>query len=281
MEIFHQINSRRILYVLGEVLGVFIEGDLTCFWGRSGCVLLKEILHVFGVVLAVFLGWFVGDPLKLLLDGKLSFNIYLIQGDIRGAGLLKTKSFKTFKKQECIPVGCVPAERWPYSSGEPPPENFEGTPPKTRPPPKKRPPPENLEDPPPKKTPPRKIRAKSGAPPPRKLEQNLEHPHPLWTEFMTHACENITLAKTSFRPVKNLEDNTLVGALTTSFWTSVADCAGFQSQGTQIASRACFIAWTWWIPQIYFWVIPADFLVANMAGQSLFPLTSLKHSLVW
>ena len=28
------------------------------------------------------------------------------------------------------------------------------------------------------------------------------HPPPLWTEFLTHACENITLAETLFRPVK-------------------------------------------------------------------------------
>ena len=54
LEIFHQINSRRILYVLGEFLGVCIEGDLACFWGRPGCVLVKEILHVFGAVLGVF-----------------------------------------------------------------------------------------------------------------------------------------------------------------------------------------------------------------------------------
>ena len=72
---------------------------------------------------------------------------------------------------------------------------------RTPPPPKKIPPPK---DTPPQNTPP---------PPPEKLEQNLEHPPPkiraisgahpppLWTEWMTDACENITLAKTSFRPV--------------------------------------------------------------------------------
>ena len=43
--------------------------------------------------------------------------------------------------------------------------------------------------------------------PPEKLEEppleNLEEPPPppLWTEWMTDACENITLTKTSFRPV--------------------------------------------------------------------------------
>ena len=75
------------------------------------------------------------------------------------------------EKQECIPVGCIPAERWPYS--------------------------ENWRPPPPKiwsRHPPRKF----GAPP--RIRPDTHAP-PLWTEFLTHACENITLAKTSFRPV--------------------------------------------------------------------------------
>ena len=58
-------------------------------------------------------------------------------------------------KQECIPVGCVPAERWPYSGGEPPPEKLET--------------PRNFGEPPPQ----------DQTPPP-------------WTEWMTEACENIT-----------------------------------------------------------------------------------------
>ena len=45
-------------------------------------------------------------------------------------------------------------------------------------------------------------------PSPRKFQtppqDQTRHP-PLWTEFLTHACENITLAKTSFRPVMILE----------------------------------------------------------------------------
>ena len=112
------------------------------------------------------------------------------------------------KPQECIPVGCVPAERWPYSGGEPPPQK--------RPPPKiwrypfspkKDTPPENLEVPLQKKTPPQNLevppqkRHPQKKTPPKKTPPGTRHP-PLWTEWMTDACENITLAKTSFRPVK-------------------------------------------------------------------------------
>ena len=40
-------------------------------------------------------------------------------------------------------------------------------------------------------------------PPPEKISPPKKNtPPPLWTEWMTDACENITLAKTSFRPVK-------------------------------------------------------------------------------
>ena len=62
---------------------------------------------------------------------------------------------KSTWKQECIPVGCVPAERWPYSGGEPPPppkknwrppQKFGGPPPKLE-----ESPPENLQEPPPPK----------------------------------------------------------------------------------------------------------------------------------
>ena len=75
-------------------------------------------------------------------------------------------------------------------------------------------PPENLEQAPPPKIwsrhPPRKFRAGTpppkfgaGTPPPENLEQapppNLEQAPPPCGQ--THACENITLAKTSFRPV--------------------------------------------------------------------------------
>ena len=74
-----------------------------------------------------------------------------------------------------------------------------------------------LEEPPPGPDPPQKIWSRHPPSPPKiwsrhthPSPENLEqtpppkiwsrHP-PLWTEFMTHACENITLAETSFRPV--------------------------------------------------------------------------------
>ena len=38
--------------------------------------------------------------------------------------------YKTICKQECIPVGCVPAERWLYSGTRPPPQKKLETPPK-------------------------------------------------------------------------------------------------------------------------------------------------------
>ena len=60
--------------------------------------------------------------------------------------------------QECIPVGCVPADRWPYSGIC----CFSGV---------------------------------GGGVPGQVL------PPPPWTEWMTDRCKNITLAKTSFRPV--------------------------------------------------------------------------------
>ena len=43
--------------------------------------------------------------------------------------------------------------------------------------------------------------------------ENWRHPppdqttHPPWTEFLTHACENITLAKTSFRLVTRMHSS--------------------------------------------------------------------------
>ena len=85
----------------------------------------------------------------------------------------------TFAKQECIPVGCVPAERWPYSGAEPPPWKFGGTPPKKGTPKKfGGTPQKNLEvppkkRPPPKKAPPRKF---GGTPPKKGTPENLEVP---------------------------------------------------------------------------------------------------------
>ena len=82
------------------------------------------------------------------------------------------KVHKPIMKQECIPVGCVPAECWPYSGdplqriGRPPPPRKIGDPPK------------NWR-------------------PPEKLETPLVD---------RHACENITLGtNTSFRPVMMVE----------------------------------------------------------------------------
>ena len=72
-------------------------------------------------------------------------------------------------EQECIPVGCVPAERWPYSKNwRHPPENLEQTPPKIW----SRHPPENLEQTP---TPPWKF----GADTPQKIWSR--HPPKIWS----------------------------------------------------------------------------------------------------
>ena len=66
-------------------------------------------------------------------------------------------------------------------------------------PPPKKTPPKNLEEPPQKETPPKiwKPPLKIWRNPPRKFGGTLPPPC-----GQTHACENITLAKTSFRPVK-------------------------------------------------------------------------------
>ena len=75
--------------------------------------------------------------------------------------------------------------------------------------PKKLETPENLETPEKLQTP-QKIADPPKFGTPRKIAdpptENLETPRdwttpPLWTEFLTHVCENITLAKPSFRPV--------------------------------------------------------------------------------
>ena len=95
-----------------------------------------------------------------------------------------------------------------------PPRKLETTPPKNwRPPQKIGDPPEKLEDPPgPDPTPPKKKigdppKTIGGPPPPDQTPQDWPARHagippPLWTEWMTDRCKNITLAKTSFRPVK-------------------------------------------------------------------------------
>ena len=88
---------------------------------------------------------------------------------------LRSNKGNLFLKQECIPVGCVPAERWPYSGGEPPPENLED-------PPKKDPsPPQKFGGTPPKRHPPRKF---GGTPkkdtPPKKTPPQKRHPPEIW-----------------------------------------------------------------------------------------------------
>ena len=69
-------------------------------------------------------------------------------------------------QQECIPVGCVPAEHWPYP---PPPKNWR--------PPEKLGPPRKIGEPPKNWRTPRKI----GDP----LQGMLGYPPPLWTEWQT------------------------------------------------------------------------------------------------
>ena len=104
-------------------------------------------------------------------------------------------SFHYWQVLECIPVGCVPAERWPYSKNRRPPENLEQAPP-----PKiwsRHTPPENLEQAPPPKIwsrhtppkiwsrhPPRKFEA---APPPKIWRRHPPRKFgagtpPLWTD---------------------------------------------------------------------------------------------------
>ena len=68
------------------------------------------------------------------------------------------------------------------------------SPPKNWRPPRKIGDPQKFGDPPKNWTPPEKLET-PGTRPPR------DQTPPLWTEWMTDACENITLAKTSFRPV--------------------------------------------------------------------------------
>ena len=87
---------------------------------------------------------------------------------------------------------------------ENPPEKLEtpqkfGDPPGTRPDP---PHPENLEEPPLPKNwrPPWKFGDPPGPDPPRKFGGTPPGTRPPPVDRMTHACENITLAKTSFRP---------------------------------------------------------------------------------
>ena len=77
-------------------------------------------------------------------------------------------------KQECIPVGCIPAAHWPYPRrGVHPRRNFGPDPP------------EKLQTSHPKRDPP-------GPDTPQDQTPQTKY-SPLWTEFLTHACENITL----------------------------------------------------------------------------------------
>ena len=82
----------------------------------------------------------------------------------------ESRPWNNILKQECIPVGCIPAERWPYSENWSPPRKFGADTP-----------PENLDQ-----TPPRKFEADT--PPPRKFgadppsPENLEQTPPkIWS----------------------------------------------------------------------------------------------------
>ena len=117
--------------------------------------------------------------------------------------------------QECIPVGCVPDANWLSRGGGGGwciPEGFFFGEKKLKKekkiwrPPKIWKPPENLDEPPQNlEEPPQKIwrTPKNLETPPKKIWRPPKiwrhppgpDPHPPWTEFLTHASENITLAQ--------------------------------------------------------------------------------------
>ena len=130
-----------------------------------------------------------------------------------------------------------------------PPENLEEPPPPKiwRNPPKRHPP-QNLEEAPPKKTPPPKFGGTPQkktpcppAPPPKIWRTPPPDRHPPPVNRITDTCKNITLAKTSFRPVM------MNGAFTvTSTFTS---CVHFRDYvwliGTDVRSENCTIIQCW------------------------------------
>ena len=87
-------------------------------------------------------------------------------------------------KQECIPVGFVPPTAITVPGG--------GSPPGTPFPPEQTPPRPGI---PPGEPPPRSRSPRPGTP---RDQASPQRRPPLWTEFLTHASENITLPQTSF-----------------------------------------------------------------------------------
>ena len=82
-------------------------------------------------------------------------------------------------KQECIPVGCIPPVAIAIRGG------LHQTPPRAGTPPDQTPPPEQ--------TPPL-----GAGTPPDQAPPGADTPPPPWTEFLTHASENITFPQTLF-----------------------------------------------------------------------------------
>ena len=85
-------------------------------------------------------------------------------------------------KQECMPVGCVPPSRWPYPIVSAQPPIPDSDPPRQTP---------WTQTPPWLQTPVGRPTWADKADPPRQIPPR-QTPPPLWTEGMTHACENIT-----------------------------------------------------------------------------------------
>ena len=110
-----------------------------------------------------------------------------------------TYDFVKISKQECIPVRCVPSAAVAVPGG------LHQASPWSRHPPEQAPP-QSRHPPPPEQTPPEQ------APPAGwscDLQGKLGYPPP-WTEFLTHASENITLSQTSFAGGKKKIDKSFV-----------------------------------------------------------------------
>ena len=118
-------------------------------------------------------------------------------------------------KQECIPVGCIPPAHWPYlvisytspratmyTPQQPcTPPHLACPPQPCMPPSNHACPPSNHACPPQPCMPPTTTHTPHNhacPPQPRMPPRTMHAPLPLWTEFLTHASENITLPQTSF-----------------------------------------------------------------------------------
>ena len=127
----------------------------------------------------------------------------------------RMRTGRTLTVFRCLVIGSVSPKKAEIKKKSPPPKKL-GGPPLTPPslPPQNWRPPQKIGDPPKNWSPPEKLetspekletpRDQTPPPPPgTDLQGMLGYPLPLplWTEFLTHACENIILAKTSFRPV--------------------------------------------------------------------------------